>query len=73
MDKEKKDKVIGILKNGLEGPISVNGASYNSVMPALGLSDQDIANVLTYVYNSWGNPGGVVTVGDVKKVKKSSH
>lgn len=68
-----KAKVIGVVKNGLEGPISVNGEPYNSVMPALGLSDQDIANVLTYVYNSWGNPGGVVTVDDVKKVKKVSH
>lgn len=66
-------KVIGVVKNGLEGPITVNGESFNSVMPALGLSNQDIANVLTYIYNSWGNPGGVVSVEDVKKVKKSSH
>lgn len=70
---DNKAKAIGVVKNGLEGPITVNGEAFNSVMPALGLSDQDIANVLTYVYNSWGNPGGVVTVEDVKKVKKSSH
>jgi nitrite reductase (NO-forming) len=34
-------------------------------MPALELSDEDIANVLTYVYSSWGNAGLVVTPEEV--------
>ena len=59
---------IKAVKNGLEGPIKVNGESFSSVMPALGLSDADIANVLTYVYNSWGNSGKVVSAKDVKGV-----
>jgi nitrite reductase (NO-forming) len=65
-----KEDVINVIKNGLEGPIKVNGESFNSVMPAMGLSDQDIANVLTYIYNSWGNSGKVISVNDVKAVKK---
>ena len=35
-------------------------------MPAWHLSDEDIANVLTYVDNSWGNPGLEVTPEQVK-------
>ena len=45
---------------------------FNSVMPALGLSDDDIANVLTYVYSSWGNSKKVVTPAEVKAVKVGS-
>ncbi len=62
-------RAIGVVKNGLSGPIVVNGSNYNSVMPALGLSDEEIANVLTYVYSTWGNSGKVVTPKDVADVK----
>ena len=62
-----KKRAIKIIKKGLQGKISVNGKEYNSIMPALQLSDIDIANVLSYVYNSWGNSGGIVTEADVKK------
>ena len=42
---------------GMQGPITVNGVEYNSIMAPLGavLSDEDIANVLTYIRKSWGN------------------
>ncbi len=63
-------KSIEAVKNGLSGKIRVNGEEYNGVMPALGLSDEDIANVLTYVYNSWGNSGKVVSTGEVRAVSK---
>ena len=49
----------------LDDPIEVNGQSYNGVMPAMRLSDEDIANVLTYALNSWGNDGGSVKAEDV--------
>lgn len=64
-----KKRAIGIVKNGLTGEITVNGSKYNSVMPSLGLSDQDIANVLTYVYGSWGNSKKVVTPEESAAVK----
>lgn len=69
----KKDskEIIGILKNGLTGEIVVNGEKYNSVMPALGLSDEDIANVLSYVYDSWGSSKKVITPADVRAVPKA--
>ena len=48
--------------NGLTGPVTVNGKTYNSVMPPMSqLNDDEVANILTYVLNSWGNNGGAVT------------
>jgi len=64
-----KLRSIKIVKKGLEGSITVNGKTYNSAMPALGLSDDDIASVLTYVRNSFGNKGSAVTVEEVKRIK----
>lgn len=61
-------RAIDIVKNGKSGPITVNGQVYNSVMPALGLSDEDIANVLTFVSHSWGNNKKVFKKSDVSAV-----
>lgn len=66
------ERAISIVLNGMSGPITVNGQEYNSVMTAQSLSDEEVANVLTYVYNSWGNNGTEVTPTMVTKVK-SSH
>jgi nitrite reductase (NO-forming) len=41
--------------DGLTGEIEVNGTKYNGAMQPSGLDDQDIADVLNYVRNSWGN------------------
>jgi len=64
-----KNRSIKIVKNGLEGAITVNGKTYSSVMPSLGLSDDDVASVLTYVRNSFGNKGEAVTLDEVKRIK----
>lgn len=63
------DRAIGIVLHGKTGEITVNGKKYNSVMTAQNLNDDEIANVLTYVYNSWGNSKKVVTPDMVKKVR----
>jgi len=46
---------IKTILHGLSGEVTVNGKKFNSVMPAQNLSDDEIANVLTYIYSSWGN------------------
>jgi nitrite reductase (NO-forming)/hydroxylamine reductase len=57
---------VSAVINGLSGPITVNGVDYNSVMPALSyLSDSDVADVVTFVMNSWDNPGGEVNAAEV--------
>jgi nitrite reductase (NO-forming) len=48
----------------------VNGESYNGVMPALRLNDEDLANVLTYVYSQWGNAGHVVAPAEVQAARR---
>ena len=58
--------VSRILINGLNGPILVNGSNYNGNMPAFGpsglaLSDRDIAGVITYIRQEWGNSATEVT------------
>lgn len=61
---------ITVVVNGKQGPLTVNGQQFNAVMPAMSqLSDEDISNILTYVVNSWGNPGGEVGEDSVKKIR----
>jgi nitrite reductase (NO-forming) len=68
---DKKRAIVSLI-GGLSGPITVNRQTYNGVMPPSMLSDEQIATVLTYVRNSWGNSGDVVTVEEVKKVHAES-
>jgi nitrite reductase (NO-forming) len=67
-----KTRAITSLIKGLSGPITVNGQPYNGVMPPSMLNDEQIANVLTYIRNSWGNNGDIVTVEEVKKAHAES-
>lgn len=60
---------IEVVKFGLTGEIEVNGNIYNSAMPPQNISDEDVAAVLTYVYNNWGNNKSEVTQEMVKKAK----
>ncbi len=64
------NKAISAVLHGLSGEITVNGEKYNSIMPAQGLKDSEVASVLTYVYNSWGNGGNEVMPKDVSKLRK---
>lgn len=63
------ERSIATVLNGLTGEITVNGEKFNSIMPMLGLDDEDTANVLTYVYNSWDNNGTEVSPEQVAKVR----
>jgi len=61
-----KSRAINLVIFGRQGEVVVNGLKYNNSMPSFPLSDQDVANVLTYVYNSFGNSGFEVTPEEVK-------
>lgn len=62
-------RAIDVVKYGLSGEVKVNGDVYNSAMPKQNISDEDIASVLTYVYNNWGNNKTEVTTEMVKSRK----
>ncbi|HWA25526.1 MAG TPA: copper-containing nitrite reductase [Lacunisphaera sp.] len=70
-----RDRAIRIVLKGLIGPVTVNGATFNSAMPPqeAALSEQQVADVLTFVTNSWGNSGPATTVDDVRRVKNETH
>lgn len=63
------DRAIDIVLHGKSGKLVVNGKEYNSVMTKQVLSDDEVANVLTYVYNSWGNSGKVVSPEMVRNAR----
>lgn len=67
---EDKERAIRVVIGGLSGPITVNGEQYNNQMPALQLSDEDIANVLTYIYSEWDNAGFVISPEEVAEQRK---
>lgn len=65
-------KIIEIILKGQTGEISVNGAKYNMQMLALDyLSDEQVADVLNYTYNSWGNKSlKAVTPAQINKARQ---
>jgi nitrite reductase (NO-forming) len=63
----RKDKGIGIVLGGLQGEVTVNGKKYNNIMPAQNLSDDDVANVLTFIHNALNKKKVLVSVAEVKK------
>ena len=64
-----KNRSIETVLFGLQGPIVVNGKSFKGVMPAVNISDDSVANILTYVRNAWGNEGEAVTTDEVRDVR----
>jgi mono/diheme cytochrome c family protein len=65
-----KKELITILLHGLTGEIQIGDDTYNGTMPPHNfLSDQQIADVLTYVRNSFGNKASLVKPAEVKAVR----
>lgn len=70
-----KERLITLTLHGLMGPINVKGVDYPGVVPMTpfkGLSDQEIAAVLTYVRNNFGNKAGPVMPDEVKAVREKT-
>jgi len=67
----KRAAAIRVVKYGQSGEIQVNGVTYNSAMAALGLYDDEVADVMNYILNNWGNSSeSMVTEEEVKKIEK---
>ncbi|MGY5355670.1 c-type cytochrome [Wenyingzhuangia sp. IMCC45467] len=62
---------IKAIKYGLSGLITVNNIKYNGNMAPLGLTDDEVADVMNYISNSWGNKNEkIVTTKEVTQLKK---
>ena len=65
---QKRQESIHAVKYGQKGELTVNGVIYNNIMLPLYLSDEEVADVMNYILNSWGNKGEFVTVEEVKAI-----
>lgn len=69
-----KNKLIDVVLNGIQGEIEVNGEIYNGVMPAHQfLRDTEIAEILTYIRQSFGNNEDSISALEVQRVRTSSE
>lgn len=68
---EGANRIIHAVLTGLQGPITVTGQQFNNSMPPWkdNLTDEQIAQVLTYIRAEWGNKASAVTPDQVKKVR----
>ena len=65
---QNREKLAHIVKNGLSGPIEINGITYDGDMPGIPeLSNVDIAYILTYITTTFGNSTETFTQDEVKK------
>jgi len=68
---KKRTQSIHAVKFGQSGAIVVNKIKFNNVMPAMGLSNEEVADVMNYIMNSWGNKQSKkVTTEEVENIKK---
>ncbi len=68
-----KERLIRVVLNGLQGPITVRGQPYNNVMPQHSfLPDSAIAEVITFIRRNFGNNAGPVSPEEVRKVRNTS-
>ncbi len=67
---EKREAAIRAVKYGQSGEITVNGVTYNNMMMAQGLTDDEVADVMNFILNSWGNQSDdLVTAADVGAIE----
>ena len=68
------ERPIRILLNGLQGPTQIHGQTYNNAMPAFGaaLGDNEIAALLTYIRQEWGNRAAPVDSAEVAAVRAAT-
>jgi mono/diheme cytochrome c family protein len=65
--------LVKILLHGLQGPIQVKGDTYNGAMPPWKqLKDDQIASILTYIRNEWGNSAPPITAEQVAKIREET-
>ena len=68
------DDVICLMRNGIEGKIVVNGISFNQPMPPKpSLTDIELAEIATYIYNSWDHNKGIIETKEVAGILETCN
>ncbi len=66
-----KNRLVKIVTKGIRGSIVVKGAKYNAEMAGFDLSDKEVADVLNFIRNSWGNKAPLIQASEVAAAKKA--
>lgn len=66
-----KNRLVKIILQGMRGPITAKGVKYDGEMTSISLTDKEIADVINYIRNSWGNKAAMISVADVAAAKKA--
>lgn len=66
-----KNRLVKIITQGVRGPIDVKGVHYDAEMAGVELSDQDVADVINYIRNTWGNKNPMIKASEVGPAKKA--
>jgi mono/diheme cytochrome c family protein len=66
---ENFEQVLCLMRNGIQGEVPVNGVQYNQAMPGVPtLTDLEIAEIATYIYNAWDNERGLIDVKEAERI-----
>jgi nitrite reductase (NO-forming) len=66
-----KNRLSKIILQGIRGPVTSKGVQYDGEMAGIAMTDQEVADVMNYVRNSWGNKAPALKVEDVVAAKKA--
>jgi cytochrome c551 len=68
------EKVVCLIRHGVKGELVVSGKVYNQPMPPMPqLSDLEIAEVATYLYNNWGRSKGLISVQEISSLQSKCN
>lgn len=63
------EEVLCLMKYGKRGELMVNGKKFNQPMPGIPtITDLEVAEIATYIYNTWGRKRGLIEVGEVSPI-----
>jgi len=65
------EETFCVIKNGMNDTLVINGETYTLSMSATRLTNLEIAEIATFMYNSWGNEKGLIDVAEVEKILKN--
>ena len=63
--------LVKIVLQGVRGPIVVKGEKYDAEMASITITDQEVADVINYIRNTWGNKAPLMNVSEVALAKKA--
>lgn len=67
-----KNRLVKVVLQGVRGEMNVNGVDYNGEMTGFTLSDQETADVLNYICNTWGNKAAAIKPADIQPALKAT-